>query len=243
MRGLFSNVLVCPTAEAVAEEVAERLISAAVRSVASRGQFHVAIPGGSSPRGAYQYLSRSQTAREVPWGSVQVYFTDERCVPPTHEDSNYRLAKDLLLSKASVPADNVHRFPAELPPTEAAVEYERSIKRAMGDTPRFDLVILGMGEDGHTASLFPDSPALSETGRLAVACFVPRLKAYRLTLTVPVLANACEVLIIAMGQAKAVMVRDVLRGPVDGTRRPVQLIRPPGGRLLWVLNQAAASEL
>mgnify|MGYP005859282873 CR=1 FL=1 len=243
MRPVASNVLICASAEAAAAETAEQFVFTAARSIATRDEFNVAIPGGSSPRRAFELLAEPARASEVPWDRVCVFFTDERCVPPTHEESNYRLATELLLSKVPIPRDNVFRFAGELPPIEAAAQYEQIVRHKMGMRPRFDLVLLGMGEDGHTASLFPDSPALDDTEHIAVANFVPKLDSHRLTLTAPVFRAARNVIILALGAAKAASVREALQGRVDERRLPVQSIRPRDGRLLWIVDQQAASKL
>jgi 6-phosphogluconolactonase len=238
-----ANILVCRDPQAVAEEAAEQFICAAQRSVAERGAFFVALSGGYSPRGTYKYLASEAIRDQVPWGKTFVSFTDERCVPPDHEESNYKLVNDLLLSKVPISPSNVCRFPGELPPVEAALQYEQVLRYRMGQDPRFDFILLGMGQDTHTASLFPNSPALNESTRLAVENFVARLNAYRLTLTIPVLRNARQIVILALGKQKASAVRDVLQGPTDEQAHPVQAIRPKNGRLLWIIDQEAASEL
>jgi len=238
-----ANVLVCRDSQAVAEETAERFICAAQKSVAERGAFFVALSGGYSPRGTYQYLASEAMRNQVPWEKTFVFFTDERCVPPDHEDSNYKLINDLLLSKVPIQSSNVCRFPGELPPVEAALQYERVLSHIMGQNPRFDFILLGMGQDTHTASLFPNSSALNESTRLAIENFVAQLNAYRLTLTIPVLRNARQIVILALGKQKASSVRDVLQGPMDEQAHPVQAIRPKNGHLLWIIDTEAASEL
>ncbi len=243
MRQVASNILICTDADALAEETAARFACVAALSVSARGEFLVAIPGGSSPRKTFERLAAPEWASRVQWENTHIFFTDERCVPPDHEDSNYRLANELLISKVPIPPSNVHRFPGELPPLEAARQYEQIIRHKMGDAPRFDLVLLGMGEDTHTASLFPDSPALNELTRFAVANFVAKLDAHRLTLTIPALRSARNLIILALGANKAAAVRDVLQGPVDDRMHPVQSVRPRDGKLLWIVDREAASEL
>lgn len=243
MQPCSSDVLVCRNARSAAQEVAERFTSAALSSVAAQGIFHVAIPGGSSSRAAFELLASEPYASLIPWDRTMVFFTDERCVPPDHKDSNYRLANDLLLSRVPIPPSNVYRFPGELPPIEAAAEYEQVLGQKMGERPRFDLVVLGMGEDTHTASLFPNSPALDETQKLAAANFVAKLEAHRLTLTIPVIRGARRVLVLALGSAKAHAVKEVLQGEANERLHPVQSVAPIDGRLLWVVDQEAAAEL
>jgi len=238
-----ANILICRNSQAVAEETAERFICAARRSVAERGAFFVALSGGNSPRDTYRHLASETIRDQVPWEKTFVFFTDERCVPPDHEESNYKLANDLLLSKVPIPSLNIFRFPGELQPADAALQYDQILRNRLGDAPRFDFILLGMGYDTHTASLFPNSPALSELTRLAVENFVARLNTYRLTLTIPILRNARQIIILALGEQKAGAVRDVLQGPTDEQAHPVQAIRPTDGRLLWIIDQEAASEL
>jgi 6-phosphogluconolactonase len=238
-----SDVLVCRNAEAAAQETADHFVCAATRSVAERGVFHVAVPGGSSPRAVFQLLASQPYASLVPWERTAVFFTDERCVPPDHEQSNYRLANELLLSKVPIPSENVHRFAGELPPIEAAAEYEQTLRHIMGERPTFDLILLGMGEDTHTASLFPNTPALDETRKLAVANYVRALDVHRLTLTIPVIKGARRVLVLALGSAKARAVNKALRGEVNERLHPVQSVAPTKGRLLWIVDQEAAADL
>ena len=243
MHPVSASILVCKDEEAVAREAAEQFACAAVRCVAQCGKFHVAIPGGWSPRGMFKMLATPQFASLVPWDKTQIFFTDERCVPPDDDESNYKLAADLLLSKVPVPRSNVHRFLAELAPDEAAERYDQELRRVMGDAPRFDLVVLGMGRDTHTASLFPHSPALRESHALAVANYVKNREVYRLTLTIPVLCRAETILILALGGEKSGPLREVLQGEYDRQSHPVQAIRPADGRLLWIVDQDAASQL
>lgn len=242
MRPCSANVLVCRDAREVAAEAASRFVCAALRSTAARGRFVAAIPGGWSPRATFEMLATPEFAREIPWEKTHIFFTDERAVSPDHEDSNYRLARDLLLSKVPIPERSVHRFLAELMPDEAAALYEQEIRRAAAGEPLFDLVMLGMGSDTHTASLFPESPALDERERLAVPNHIDKLGACRLTLTISALCSAQGVMILTLGEGKAEALRDVLQGEPDERRHPVQSIRPTG-RLLWIIDQPAASML
>lgn len=243
MRSVAANLLICGDPEQAARETAERFVCAGVRSVALRGVFNVAVPGGSSPRRAFELLATGGFVDLVPWTRTHVFFTDERCVPPDDIESNYRLAFDTLLSHVPAPKSNIHRFRGELEPDEAAALYEHELRQAMGGPPRFDLVILGMGQDTHTASLFPNSPALAEHFRLAAANWIETLNAHRLTLTVPALSSAESIIIMALGTEKAEAVRTALQGEVNVEAHPVQAIRPDTGRLLWIVDQDAASEL
>jgi 6-phosphogluconolactonase len=185
----------------------------------------------------------------VAWDRVEVFWGDERCVPPTHADSNYRMAKETLLEVVPIPAGRVHRMTAEsADPAAAAAAYEAEIARVLGGSPggappALDLVLLGMGADGHTASLFPHTAALGERQRWVVANHVPKLGANRVTMTWPILNRAAHVFFLVVGGDKATVLREVLEGPPDVGRLPSQGIRPETGRLLWICDRSAASAL
>lgn len=238
-----ANILICQDDSAASMEAAERFACAAVRAVAKRGAFYVAVSGGSSPKRMYEILASRDFADLVPWARTELFFTDERCVPPESEDSNYRMVNKLLLSTVPIPESNVHRFHGEDPPEAAAAAYEHEIHRVMGGNPLFDLIVLGMGPDSHTASLFPNSPALREGGRHAAANYVEKLGACRLTLTIPTINHSESVIILAMGEGKADALAEVLNGPIDMDIHPVQAIQPMHGRLLWIVDRQAASRL
>lgn len=243
MRHKNTNLMICKDQEAVATEAAERFVCAAIRSVAEYGGFYVAISGGNSPKEVFRLLATDEYAKAIPWDKTHIFFTDERCVPPDSDESNYRLAYEYLLSKVPVPESNIHRFPAELPPQEAAASYDKTIKNIMGYERQFDLVILGMGSDTHTASLFPKSPALDEMQRFAVENYVEKLNTYRLTLTIPVLSSARNIIILVMGQEKAEALSIALNGHSDPHLHPVQAIQPTYGTMLWIVDKEAASQL
>ena len=200
----------------------------------------VALAGGSTPRAAYALLA----AEEVDWSRVHVFWGDERCVPPDHPDSNYRLAREALLDHVSLPAGNVHRMRGEMEPEAAAQAYAAELRAFFGTQwPSFDLVLLGMGNDGHIASLFPGSAALRETARpvVAVTAEYQDRPAHRVTLTLPAINAARQVLFLVTGAAKAETLWAVLEGPAE--RFPAQLIRPTSGQLTWLVDTAAASRL
>ncbi len=241
MQPCSANVLVCCDAEAAAIEVGRLIACAAERAFDERGMFTLAVPGGSSPRRAFELLADSPA--RLPWSHTHVFFTDERCVPPDHEQSNYRFAHEVLLSKVPLPSSNVHRFRTELPPEDAAVEYEEQLREVMGDQPRLDFVLLGMGEDTHTASLFPHSPAVGVLDRLAAANQIAGLSAHRLTLTFRAINSAHSVGVLALGSEKAPAVKKALQGHRNVDAHPVQGVRPRSGQLLWVIDHCAASEL
>lgn len=242
-------------ADTVAHAAAEHLVVLAEAAVAERGRFLVALAGGSTPRQMYMRLTAPELTTRVDWAHVHVFWGDERCVPPDDPASNYRMAREALLDHVPIPAGNVHRMRGEMEPGEAAAEYERSLRAfltpaleetsAVDHAPvsRFDLILLGMGEDRHTASLFPGSPALREQKRWVVACYVDRLQSWRVTLT-PVLTNAAShVVFILTGEQKAHALRQVLCGPHQPDLLPAQAVRPRAGNLLWMVDAAAAALL
>lgn len=238
-----ADVVVVATAAALAEQAANRFVEAATKALADLGTFRVALSGAKTPEGLYARLASEPFQSRVDWARVQVFWGDERCVPPDHADSNYRLAHELLLSKVPVRPENVYRMRGEaIDPDLAAAEYAGELQTAFGlkrgERPRFDLILLGMGADGHTASLFPHSPALREVTRLAVAVYVEALKSYRITLTLPVLNNATMVLFLVSGGDKAERLRAVLGGKPSHAA-PASLVRPERGTLHWIVDRAA----
>ena len=223
------------TPEELAEAAACIFVGSAAESIAERGRFAVALAGGSTPKATYEVLARDH-AEDVDWPNVHVFFGDERTVPPDHEDSNYRMAWEALLDH--VPVGSVHRMRGELQPDEAAASYETDLRQFFGGEAVLDLVMLGIGDDGHTASLFPETPALEVTDRLAVANPVPKLDTTRLTLTAPVLSAARAVNFLVAGEGKAEALREILEGDADPHRYPAKLVRPPGGPT-WFVDRAA----
>ena len=234
------SVQLYETPEGLAEAAARAFVDRAAESIAERGRFAVALAGGSTPKATYEVLARDH-AKDVDWPNVHVFFGDERTVPPDHEDSNYRMAREALLDH--VPVGSVHRMRGELPPDEAAASYEEELKEFFGEVPPvLDLVMLGIGGDGHTASLFPETPALETTDRLVVANPVPKLETTRLTLTAPVLSAAREVRFLVAGGGKAEALAEILEGDAEPREYPAKLVRPPGGPI-WMVDHAAASAL
>jgi 6-phosphogluconolactonase len=237
-------VHVLPDATALFRTAAEQVCASSRAAVAARGRFALALAGGRTPRGLYALLARDATFRgAIPWDRTHVYWGDERHVPPEHPDSNYRMAREALLDHVPLPGANVHRVPVEEPDARRAAErYEHDLRAgfalAGATPPRFDLVVLGLGADGHTASLFPGAEALDETVRLAVATRAPAPPIERITLTLPVLNHAACVAFLVSGADKAAVVRAVLAEP-RGPPLPAQRVRP-AGRLVWLLDAAAA---
>jgi 6-phosphogluconolactonase len=237
-------------AEAVSQAAARAFVRCAIEAITDRGRFTVALSGGSTPKRLYQILAEPPYRDTVTWSKIQFFWGDERAVPPEHADSNYLSLKDALLPRVTIPKENIHRVPAEWPDHDgAARDYQAEIARVFGvnpdgEPPVFDLVFLGMGPDGHTASLFPGNPALRETTHWVVpVANAPKPPPDRLTLTRPILNKAREVLFLVTGADKADRVLEVLSGPADPMRLPSQLIRPTTGQLVWYLDRAAAGRL
>ena len=224
---------------------AEEFLRLAPRNIASSGQFTVSLAGGSTPRAAYEILA--QQPEKIFWDKVYIFFGDERCVPPEHQESNYGMARAALLAHVPIPSQNVHRMRGELDPAAAAEQYDQDLRGffrlGRGEFPSFDLIMLGMGDDGHTASLFPGSDALRETSRLAVANWVEKFHQHRLTLTFPVLNNAAEVMFLVAGAAKAKVLGEIFGENAPRDRYPVQKVKPAAGRTLWLLDRAAVQSL
>ena len=223
-------------------EGAQEFTRSAESAIARRGRFSVALSGGNTPRGVYSLLAE-QTKGALAWDKIYVFFGDERSVPPDNPESNYRMARESLLSKVPIPAGNVFRVPAELPPDQAADQYERQIREFFHLTsdswPRFDLILLGIGECGHTASLFPASKALEEHSKLVVANWVEKFSTYRITFTYPVLNHAAEALFLVSGEGKAQILKSVL-APSEPKAYPAQAVQPQAGIVMWLVDREAA---
>ena len=238
--------MICRDTMELNQRAAEKFIRLIDQAVATAGRFTVALSGGSTPKGLYSLLATPDYRERLPWPKVHFFWGDERCVPPDHPESNYRMVEQALLSKVNIPPENVHRMAREKEPKTAAAEYEAALKiffrLGAGALPRFDLILLGLGEDGHTASLFPGSDAVEETEHLVAAPYVEKLKAHRLTLTLPVLNQAAEILFLVAGETKAAIVKEALR-PKHGSNLPAAKVRPSNGGLTWLITQDAAAEL
>jgi 6-phosphogluconolactonase len=236
------NLLVHETPQELAQAAARDFATKAEAAIGERGRFAVALAGGSTPEATYEVLANDY-AGALDWSKVHVFFGDERTVPPNHEDSNYRMAHETLLSR--VPVGSVHRMRGELPPAEAAAAYEEELRGFFGtsdEPPSLDLILLGIGEDGHTASLFPETSALEVQDRWVVANPVLKLETTRLTLTVPVINAARAVNFLVAGEGKAGALKEILEGEADPREYPAKLIRPEGGPV-WMVDRAAAKFL
>jgi 6-phosphogluconolactonase len=229
------------------QAAAEEVIHTAEESVAARGRFTIALSGGSTPRGLYTLMAANASG-SLPWNQMFFFFSDERHVPPDSPDSNFRMANESLLSKVSIPAGNIFRVPAENPDAPAAAEaYDKTLRDFFEppakELPRFDLILLGMGPDGHTASLFPETAALQETSRLVVANWVEKLNTHRITFTFPLINAARNVLFLVSGTDKAHALHEVFESKEPTGKYPSKMVRPTNGRLIWLADRAAASEL
>jgi 6-phosphogluconolactonase len=239
------TIQILPTAADLFHAAAEEFTGTGRQAITAQGRFAVALSGGSTPKALYSLLAASYP--DFPWARTYLFFGDERHVAPTDPESNYRMVSESLLTRIAIPAQNVFRVKAENPDaTAAAANYEKQIRRFFALTPaefpRFDLILLGLGPDGHTASLFPDSPGLKENSKLVIANWVEKFKTHRISFTFPVLNNADEVIFLASGPDKAAMVHEVLEGKPTPPL-PSQQVQPANGRLLWMLDAPAAAKL
>jgi 6-phosphogluconolactonase len=243
---------VVPDARHLADTAARRFVFAANKAIDARGEFIVAVSGGSTPQSMYARLATEPFVSSLDWSRAQILWGDERCVPPDHESSNYRMARENLLDHLPVPEANVHRIRGEGHPVKAAARYEH-VLRAVLRTPigpprtnpgsRFDLVLLGLGVDGHTASLFPRAASLRVTEKWVTAEYIHQVSMWRVTLTAAVINAAEEVVFQVSADAKSSIVRKVLQGPNRPHELPAQLIAPIAGRALWLLDAPAAADL
>lgn len=245
----IDELLVAADPPALAREAAARFARIAQKAVARLGRVTLVLAGGSTPERLYACLASEPYRTELPWHKTHIFWSDERAVPPEHPDSNFGMAKRALLDRVPVPADRIHRMQAERSDLDgAASDYQAEIAMTFavtpaGEPPAFDLILLGLGRDGHTASLFPSTQALRETRRWVCANHIPMLKTNRLTLTPPILNRAMAIVLLVSGVDKAPILQAVLRGPADPGRLPIHLVRPASGRLIWLVDQDAAKGL
>jgi len=246
---MLPEIRILTDLNAITRRAAQEFMQAATSAVAQNGVFHVALTGGSTPKPLYALLASDPALRaQIPWDKMRVYFGDERNVGPGHPDSNYRMANEAMLSKVPLKAEQIFRMKGEYNDTaRAAQEYEQtlreSLKIAEGQFPRFDLILLGMGNEGHTASLFPGTKALHETKRMVVGNWVGKLFTNRITLTAPAINNAASILFMVGGADKAPALKGVLEGPHEPEQLPAQIIEPKNGKLLWLLDATAGGML
>jgi len=234
---------------AIAKRAAQEFIEAAVVAVREKGAFSVSLAGGSTPKALYSLLVTDPALRsEVPWDKIQLFFGDERHVGPGHPDSNFRMATETMISRVPLTKDQVVRIKGEYQDTEeAAREYEQALQSYFrlkaGEYPRFDLLLAGMGNEGHTLSLFPGTKALHADTRIVVRNWVGKLYTERITLTAPAASNAARIVFMVTGADKALALKGVLEGPYEPEQLPAQLLQPKNGKLLWLVDAAAGSML
>lgn len=233
--------------ESFSDALAQRWLTLSQEAIRARGSFHVALAGGQTPRRLYQRLASAAYAPHIDWTHTWIYFGDERAVPPEHPDSNYRMVREALLDHVGIPPGQIFRIKAESADIEQAArayaeDLDRHLPRGPNGIGQFDLVLLGLGEDGHTASLFPDTDILSVLDRAAAAVYVDKFCAWRISLTLPTINHARHVIVLAAGAAKARIVHAALGEPPSSRPLPIQRIQPTGA-LEWFLDRAAAEEL
>jgi 6-phosphogluconolactonase len=236
------EIKVLPDAAAIAREAAERSLRISEEASELRGRFSIAMSGGSTPKALYTLLASPEFVTQLDWPAIDLFFGDERCVPPDHKDSNFRMANETLISKVPIPRDNIYRMRGEAPPEEAAKEYGLMLKDRYGDEG-LDVVLLGMGGDGHTLSLFPGTAAVNETHHRVVANYAENSttgKSWRITMTAPFVNKSRNIIVMLAGADKAERLKEVLEGPRDPQRLPIQLIQPESGKMTWLIDTAAA---
>ncbi|MBV8116590.1 MAG: 6-phosphogluconolactonase [Candidatus Eremiobacteraeota bacterium] len=234
---------ILPDAAAVARALADLFVDVGLAAQADRGSFHVALSGGNTPRAAYELLGAESMAEQLSWSDVFVYFGDERCVPPDDEQSNYRMTERAFLEFVPIPPANVHRIRGEIEPAAAAAEYAEVLRTDLGNPPCFDLVLLGLGPDGHTASLFPGTPPDTDNDALVRAAYSESQAMWRVTITPKVINAARTVAFAVEGVEKTAILATVLEGPRDPTKYPAQIVAPESGNLVWLVDELAAGML
>lgn len=242
--GPKARLLVTKDEQLLDEANAEMIAQAAHEAIAKRGRFTIALSGGAAPKPLYELMAEEPWRSHIDWSRTHFFWGDERFVPPTDSQSNFKLANDAWLSRIPVRPENIHRVPTQpLEPEEAAKKYEDEIREFFGAHPQVDFNLLGVGTNGHTASLFPHRPTLDIRDRLVISDYIPEVKMNRITWTVPFINASRIILFLVAGKDKASIMHEVLRGPRDPQRLPSQLIHPEGGTLTWLADEAAAAEV
>ena len=237
------ELLVYSDPDALARAVADVFVATARIAIAERGVFRVALSGGNTPRAAYELLAKQAPATDLEWRRVFVYFGDERCVAPADQRSNYRMAREAFLDAVAIPSENVRRIRGEIDPPQAARAYAAQLREDAGESPQLDLVLLGLGPDGHTASLFPGTPPDTDDDALVRAVYAESQAMWRVTITPKVINAARAVAFAVEGSEKAAILAAVYEGPLDPMRYPAQIVRPASGRLMWLVDESAAALL
>jgi 6-phosphogluconolactonase len=236
-----NKIQVFQTAEELTEATAVFILTAAKHAVDARGRFVISLSGGHTPEQLYALLAKPPFHDEMPWCQTFVFWGDERCVPSTDKQNNANMARTLLLDHIDIPPSNVHPIPVDLPPLEAAKEYEQAIRNLFGEqAPRFDLILLGLGENGHTASLFPNTDVLSEHSHIVKEVHVAELKMFRITMTADLINQAHNIMFLVEGEGKAEILKTVLSDAYLPEKYPAQLIKPINGNLYWFIDHTAA---
>ena len=241
------EIIICQNLSELNRKAAEEFVALFDAANARCGRFTVALSGGSTPTALYALLATTEYRNRLDWSRVHLFWSDERCVPPDHPESNFRMVQESLLSKVEIPRENIHRMAGEKNPQAAAADYENELRRffnlAQDGLPRFDLIYLGLGEDGHTASLFPGSAALSESQRWVATAYVEKLNAHRLTLTLPVINAAAQITFLVSGASKRAVVKQVLGAGAGSSNFPAAKVSPADGKLTWLITEDAAGDL
>lgn len=240
------HIAIYPDTDSLSHEAARYIVRVANESITAHGRFTLALSGGSTPRKLYGLLGSEPYSSQIDWALVDLFWSDERCVPPDNEESNYAMAEQVLLSRIPIPASQIHRMPADQPDCDtASYAYTVDMQKTMGSdgVPSFDLIQLGMGPEGHTASLFPHQPSLHEQQRLVMPVTVPKPPPARLTFTPRILNGATHILFLVTGEKKAGAVQAVVEGEYNPEEYPAQIIQPTRGEVTWMLDTAAATKL
>jgi len=240
------QIAIYPDSDTLSHQAAQYIVRLANEAIVTRGRFSIALSGGSTPKELYSLLATEPYRSQLAWPSIEIFWSDERCVPPESPDSNYAMAHEVLLSKIPIPANHIHRMPADKADRDAASqEYTLEMQRTFGTNgiPSFDLLQLGMGPEGHTASLFPHQPSLQEQQRLVMPVTVPKPPPPRLTFTPLILNASRHILFLVTGSEKADALHAVLEADYQPEEYPAQIIRPPNGEVTWMLDTNPAAKL
>ena len=242
------QIQIFPDVNAIAARAADLILESAATAIQQNNRFTIALAGGSTPKTLYALLASDSYRSKMPWDKTHIFFGDERHVPPDDKDSNYRMANESMLSKLSLKPEQIHRIKTENPdPEKAAQEYEQelrtSFKLSPGQLPRFDVILIGMGDEGHMLSLFPGTKALHDEGRLVKPNWVGKLYTWRVTVTAPVANNSALAIFMVTKPDKALALKGVLEGPYEPEQLPSQLLRPTNGKTIWLVDTTAASQL
>ncbi len=236
------KIEVFATSAEMIEKAAELIVGILSDTLRKKGRASLVLSGGSTPKALYELLASEKYRDKISWENILIFFGDERCVPPDDPQSNYKMSHEALLSKVPVPEENIFRMKGELPPEAAAAQYEAAIKNSLGDGNHFDVVLLGIGTDGHTASLFPGTGALNETEKLVAANYVEKLNAFRITLTFRVINTSQNIIFLAVGKEKAEAIGKIFEEK-DEPLLPAQMVDPADGTIFWMLEKTAAAAM